>query len=192
MSPFPGGAFMSTSPSRAWLSASVLSPSAAAYAAHLQRHRYSTPIAGAYLHAVGHFAHWLTEEHLPLRSLDESVARRFLTTHLPNCRCPSRCQRTIVVVQAALKHLLTVLRADGRITVCRVGMSPAIHEELERFTSHFDAGLRIGRQDLRWATVVGGSVLGGSVWSQTDCRRPTDRARYRGVLGGTRNALLAR
>src|SRR5437867_25423 len=136
MSPFPGGAFMSTSPSRAWLSASVLSPSAAAYAAHLQRHRYSTPIAGAYLHAVGHFAHWLTEEHLPLRSLDESVVRRFLTTHLPNCRCPGRCQRTIVVVQAALKHLLTVLRADGRITVCRVGMSPAIHEELERFTSY--------------------------------------------------------
>jgi integrase len=127
---------MCTSPSRAWLSASVLSPSAAAYAAHLQRHRYSTPIAGAYLHAVGHFAHWLTEEHLPLRSLDESVVRRFLMTHLPNCRCPGRCQRTIVVVQAALKHLLTVLRAEGRITVCRVGMSPAIHEELERFTSH--------------------------------------------------------
>jgi len=127
---------MSTSPSRAWLSASVLSPSAAAYVAYLQRHRYSTPIAGAYLHAVGHFAHWLTEEHLPVRHLDESVVRRFLTTHLPNCRCPGRCQRTIVVVQAALKHLLTVLRADGRITVRRAAMSPAIHEELERFTSH--------------------------------------------------------
>src|SRR5713101_1007847 len=100
MSPFPGGASMSTSPSRAWLSASVLSPSVAAYVAYLQRHRYSTPIAGAYLHAVGHFAHWLTEEHLPVRHLDESVVRRFLTTHLPNCRCPGRCQRTIVVVQA--------------------------------------------------------------------------------------------
>src|SRR3970040_2407721 len=138
MSSFPGGASMVTSPWRTWLSASVLSPSAASYVASLQRHGYSAPIAGAYLHAVGHFAYWLTEEHLALRQLDESVVRRFLTTHLPNCRCPGRCQRTRVVVQAALGHLLKVLRADGRIPERRVGLSPAIHDELARFTSHLE------------------------------------------------------
>jgi hypothetical protein len=63
------------------------------------------------------------------------VVRRFVTTHLPTCRCPGRCQRTVVVVQAALGHLLDVLRAEGRIPAPRVGMSPAIHDELERFTS---------------------------------------------------------
>jgi site-specific recombinase XerD len=127
---------MFTSPWRTWLSASVLSPSAASYVASLQRHGYSAPIAEAYLHAVGHFAHWLTQEHLTLQRLDESVVRRFLTTHLLNCRCPGRCQRTVVVVQAALGHLLDVLRAEGRITARRVGSSPAIHDELERFTGH--------------------------------------------------------
>jgi site-specific recombinase XerD len=127
---------MFTSPWRTWLSASVLSPSAASYVASLQRHGYSDPIAGAYLHAIGHFAHWHTEEHLPLRGLDESVVRRFLTTHLPNCHCPGRCQRTVVVVQAALGHLLNVLRADGRIPARRVGRSLAMHGELERFTSY--------------------------------------------------------
>src|SRR6266851_9577620 len=132
MSSFPGGASVFTAPYRTWLSASVLSPSAASYVASLQRHGYSAPIAGAYLHAVGHFAHWLTEAHLTLRRLDESVVRRFLTTHLPTCRCPGRCQRTVVVVQAALGHLLDVLRAEGRITACRVGMSLAIHDELDR------------------------------------------------------------
>lgn len=143
---------MFTAPCRTWLSASVLSPSAASYVAYLQRHGYSAPIAGAYLHAVGHFAHWLTEEHLTLRRLDESV-RRFLTTHLPNCRCPGRCQRTVVVVHAALGHLLGVLRAEGRITARRVGMSPAIHDELERFTSHLEqvCGLAAKtRADRRW------------------------------------------
>lgn len=129
---------MFTSPWRTWLSASVLGPSAASYVASLQRHGYSAPIAGAYLHAVGHFAHWLTEAHLTLRRLDESVVRRFLTTHLPNCRCPGRCQRTVVGVQAALGHLLDVLRADGRIPERRIGRSPAIHNELERFTSHLE------------------------------------------------------
>ena len=144
---------MFTSPWRTWLSASVLSPSAASYVASLQRHGYSAPIAGAYLHAVGHFAHWLTEAHLTLRRLDESVVRRFLTTHLPACRCPGRCQRTVVGVQAALGHLLTVLRADGRIPERRVGRSRAIHDELERFTGHLEqvcglaAKTRAGR---RW------------------------------------------
>lgn len=129
---------MSTSPCRTWLSASVLSPSAAAYVAYLQGHAYSAPIAGAYLHAVGHFAHWLTQEHLTVRRLDESVVCRFLTTHLPHCQCPGRCQRTVVVVHAALGHLLDVLRAEGRITARCVGMSPAIHDELDRFTSHLE------------------------------------------------------
>lgn len=129
---------MFTAPYRAWLSASVLSPSATSYVAYLQRHGYSAPIAGAYRHAVGHFAHWLTEEHLTLRRLDESVVRRFLTTHLPQCQCPGRCQRTVVVVQAALRHLLDVLRAEGRISARHVGTSLAIHDELERFTSHLE------------------------------------------------------
>ena len=129
---------MSTSPCRAWLSASVLNPSAASYAAYLQRHGYSAPIAGAYFRAVGHFAHWLTEHHLTLRRLDESVVRRFLTTHLPTCRCPVRCQRTVTTVQAALGHLLHVLRADGRVQARPGGLSPAIQDELTRFTSHLE------------------------------------------------------
>lgn len=58
---------MDTSPWGTWLSASVLSPSASSYVAYLHHHGYSAPIAGAYLHAVGHFAHWLSEARLPLR-----------------------------------------------------------------------------------------------------------------------------
>jgi len=144
---------MDTSPWQTWLAASVLRRSAASYDAYLQRHGYSPGITHAYRHAVGHFARWVTEEHLELRRLDESVVRRFLTTHLPECRCPARCQRTVLMVQPALKHLLQVLRANGSIPARRVGGSPAIHEELERFTAYLDdvcglaARTRAGR---RW------------------------------------------
>ena len=99
---------MVTVPWHTWLSASVLNPSRVAYDAYLQRHGYSRGIAVAYRDAVGHVAHWLTEEHLALRRLDESVVRRVVSTHLSMCRCPGRCQRTAVVVQAALGHLLHV------------------------------------------------------------------------------------
>jgi site-specific recombinase XerD len=129
---------METSLWHTWLTASVLRPSAASYDAYLQRQGYSPGITHAYRHAVGHFAHWLTEEHLELRRLDESVVRRFLTTHLPECGCPGRCQRTVLMVQPALKHLLRVLRADGVIAARCVGRSPTIHDELEDFTEHLD------------------------------------------------------
>ena len=99
---------MVTVPWHTWLSASVLNPSRVAYDAYLQRHGYSRGIAVAYRDAVGHVAHWLTEEHLALRRLDESVVRRVVSTHLSMCRRPGRCQRTAVVVQAALGHLLHV------------------------------------------------------------------------------------
>jgi integrase/recombinase XerD len=57
------------------------------------------------------------------------------------------------MVQPALKHLLHVLRANGSIPARCVGVSPAIHDELERFAEHLDdvcglaARTRAGR---RW------------------------------------------
>ncbi len=130
---------MVTSPWRTWLSTSMLGPTGDSYRAYLQGRGYSAGHASAYLHAVGHFAHWLTDERVALQQLDEWVVLRFVTTHLPTCRCPGRCQRTALVVRAALGHLLAVLRADGRIPARRVGLSPAVHDELERFARYLDA-----------------------------------------------------
>jgi hypothetical protein len=101
---------MFTSPWRTWLSESVLGPIADSYGAYMQLGGYSAPRASAYLHAVGHFAHWLTDEHLVLQHLNESVVHQFITTHLPTCRCPGRCQRTALDVQAALGHLPPCVR----------------------------------------------------------------------------------
>ena len=55
---------MVTSPWRTWLSTSVFSPTVDAYQALLQRGGYSASHTSGYLHAVGHFAHWFTDEHL--------------------------------------------------------------------------------------------------------------------------------
>ena len=144
---------MVTSPWRTWLVSSVLGPSEASYAAYLQQHGYSPAIVDAYLHAIGHFAHWVTHEGLRLGDLDESVVRRFVASHLPKCHCPGRCQRTAVLVHAASRRLLDVLRADGRIPARHDGLSPAIHDELERFTAYLDhvCGLAVStRAHRRW------------------------------------------
>jgi integrase/recombinase XerD len=70
------------------LESSVLSQSADAYIGYLQHHQYCPRSIRVYLHSIEHFARWLTRRHILLRSVDESIAHRFVTEHLPVCRCP--------------------------------------------------------------------------------------------------------
>lgn len=146
---------MFVSPSSAWLGASVLAPSVEAYGGYLRHHGYCARGIRAYLCGVGHFAHWLTEKRIALGRIDEALVRRFLTRHLPVCRCPSPCKRGVHEVRAALQHLLRVLRHEGRIPGPSVRIAPAIREELERFDAYLDevCGLALSTRvsRLRWA-----------------------------------------
>jgi integrase/recombinase XerD len=121
-----------------WLGSSVLSPSADAYVGYLQRQRYGGATVRAYLNSVAHFAYWLSVRQLPLNSIDELLVQSFVTEHLPECKCPSPCQRNVTGVRPALGHLLRVLRQEGRIDGPRSVFPPAVHIELERFDAHLD------------------------------------------------------
>lgn len=129
---------MFPSSSRTWLSVSVLGPSADAYVGYLRQHGYCFGSTRAYLHAVGHFARWLTQQRIPLDRIDEALVRRFLTRHLPVCRCPRPCKRGAHEVRAALKHLLRVLRHQGRIAGPSTTIPATLREELDRFEAYLD------------------------------------------------------
>jgi len=64
--------------------------------------------------------------------------RRFVTEHLPSCKCPIPCQRHPNAVRPALAHLLRVLRNDNLIAAPQPLVPAAIHHELERFDAHLD------------------------------------------------------
>lgn len=121
--------------SRDWLGSSVLGQSADAYVGYLHRHGFCSGTVQCHVNSVGHFAYWLTECGIPLGRLDEALVHRFVTEHLPACKCPGRCQRTDSEVRAALAHLLRVLRAEGHIPAF-IQVPQAIHDELERFDSY--------------------------------------------------------
>jgi hypothetical protein len=44
-----------------------------------------------YLAGLTHFAHWLTESHIEVKTevktIDEGLIQHFLDDHLPSCRC---------------------------------------------------------------------------------------------------------
>jgi integrase len=118
---------------------SVLSQSAATYVGYLQHHHYRPAVIRAYLHSVEHFDGWVTRRLVSLRSIDESLTRRFMLEHLPVCRCSDPCQRTMITVRAALAHLLQVLRNEGYLSQREVLIQPAIREELDRFDAYLDS-----------------------------------------------------
>jgi integrase/recombinase XerD len=124
---------------RDWLGSSVLTQSADAYVGYLQRQRYGAATVRAYFNSVAHFAYWLTARQVPLHSIDELVVRRFVSVHLPECKCPTPCQRTVNTVRPALAYLLRVLREQDCIAGPRPLVPPAIQDELARFDAHLDA-----------------------------------------------------
>lgn len=120
---------------QAWLRNSPLAPHIDAYGAYLRQGRYATNTTRGYLNGVAHFAHWITQGHLPVDLIDEKAVRQFLDEHLPNCNCNKPVARTYGDLRAALGHLLTVLRAHSAVAMIAEPTGP-IADELRRYDDH--------------------------------------------------------
>jgi len=116
------------------LRSSVLRDVAEAYSAYLARRHLAWVTVETYLRIAAHFARWLGRYRAaPARSL----VRKFLSAHLPRCRCRVRVHRSSSSTRAALRHLLAVLRAQGRLVE---EFAPRLPVDLE--VARFEAYLR--------------------------------------------------
>jgi site-specific recombinase XerD len=125
---------------RAWLKQSALDAHVSEYCAYLEVHGYAASTQRVYLCCVAHFAHWMREERLGLKRLDEDAVARYLAGHLPRCDCPEPVRRLVHENRAALVHLLATVRASGAIAERR---KPHGHVESE--LDRFDAYMRQAR-----------------------------------------------
>ena len=94
-----------------WLRQSILEPYVSLYLTYLRDHQYAKQTKHSYLCAVAHFAYWLTIEKTSLLQLGKQTVARFLSDHLPHCKCPYPVLRSAHEIHAALHHLLAVLEA---------------------------------------------------------------------------------
>ncbi len=101
----------------------------------MQRRRYAPSTQRAYLCCVAHFAHWLTQERYDLEAIGPGAVMRFLSEHQPACACPDPVRRVRHELQAALGHLLEVLKAGG-VVLQYPARNSAIEQELTRFDAH--------------------------------------------------------
>ncbi|MFM0557868.1 site-specific integrase [Paraburkholderia sediminicola] len=125
---------------RSWrqLDDSVLAASRPAYVGYLQGHGYALHTIGHYLASVAHFSRWLSSKRIRLDQIDENLVRQFISVHLPSCDCPGRRKCALNFTRAALKHLLKVLRADGRIRPPPLRLPGTIVDELNRLDVYLD------------------------------------------------------
>lgn len=99
---------------RAWFANTTLASSADEFLRYLSVHGYAAPTINIYFSGVAHFVHWLGRRRFGIADINEGLLGRFLSEHLPHCRCAQRCRRSRADVRAALRCFLAMLRASGQ------------------------------------------------------------------------------
>lgn len=120
-----------------WLFESPLAPFVDAFMLHLFDCRYASNTIDNYLAGLTHFAHWLTESHIDVKTIDEGLIQLFLDKHLPSCCCEQPAFSDAKDLHAALGHLLRILRAHAIITDPSIVQTP-VEAELRRFDDHLN------------------------------------------------------
>ena len=118
-----------------WLLESQLAPHVDAFMLHLFDCRYASNTIDNYLAGLTHFAHWISQCNIDIKSIDETLIQQFLDDHLPHCNCEQPVFHDRKDLHAALGHLLALLRANAVIADPAIGLTP-VDEELQRFDDH--------------------------------------------------------
>jgi integrase/recombinase XerC len=120
-----------------WLFESQLSPHVDALMLHFLDCRYASNTVDNYLAGLTHFAHWISQCKIDIKSIDQTLTERFLDDHLPCCNCEKPVFHDRKDLHAALGHLLVHLRANAVIPDPSIGLTH-VDEELRRFDDHMN------------------------------------------------------
>ncbi|MEQ1546276.1 site-specific integrase [Methyloglobulus sp.] len=120
-----------------WLLESQLAPHVDALMLHFLNCRYASNTIDNYLAGLAHFALWIGQCNIDVKSIDETLIDRFLDDHLPCCNCEKPVFHDRKDLHAALGHLLVQLRANAVIADSAIGLTP-VDEELRRFDDHMN------------------------------------------------------
>jgi len=120
---------------RDWLIDSALDVITTPFIDSLRTQRYADGTIHDLLSALAHFAHWLSVKDLAVSDIDKALSDRFISSHLPHCRCPAPCCQQVQRVRSALTHLLRVLRQEGLLRAPRTRPNP-VSVEVSRFARH--------------------------------------------------------
>lgn len=80
---------------------------------HLSDLGYSWATIRERVQSLEHFGCWLRSEGLKPQAVNQALVKRFIETHLPNCRCSKPAPVFLHQIRPALKQFLKLLRLKG-------------------------------------------------------------------------------
>jgi integrase/recombinase XerC len=140
------------------LRASPLVSHVDAFEQYLDAQQYAAATSKTYLRCLAHVGYWMMCCQLVPEDLDEDRVEQFLNDHLPQCDCPAPVCRARPDLQAALGHLLDVLRTRGVIPEWVPNKTP-VDVELCRFDAYMDHVRGLASETRRFYLHVVGRLL---------------------------------
>jgi integrase/recombinase XerD len=122
---------------RTWLARSAINEHVSNFCSYLRCRRYAEHTIRLYVCCVAHFARWMKNQRVNLRTLDRSTIERFLSTHLPGCGCARPVRKGAHDHRAALRHLLKVLQENGAIAAKRQPLN-SVDREVAAFHQYME------------------------------------------------------
>jgi len=132
---------------RTWLARSPINEHVSDYCSYLRCRRYAEQTIRVYVCCAAHFARWMKNQRVCLRTLDRSTIERFLSTHLPRCGCSRPVRKSAREHKAALRHLLKVLQDSGAIAARQRSLS-SVDREVAAFHQYMEQTRGLARNTL--------------------------------------------
>jgi site-specific recombinase XerD len=67
----------------------------------------------AYCQAIQHLGQWLLNNRVPIQKINKKIIRKFLTKHIPACKCVLPKVKNKPALTAAINHLLKIITIDN-------------------------------------------------------------------------------
>ncbi len=118
---------------RSWINDGIFSSIIPAYINYLESRQ---PTISTYVRCVAHFSYWAKKKKIKLSHTDKRDISQFLYNHLPDCKCPMPCRRTLFDTRATLNYLFVVLSLEGKVSIGLT--STPLDVELKYFDHYLD------------------------------------------------------
>jgi len=102
---------------------------------YLRRRGYCPNVLHLYSHSAEHLGTWMKRRRILTSQLDESAVPKFLD-HLSKCSCPRPAPRDKKILRSSTRHLIRLLRREGRIPERRAALGSAVDREIELYDRH--------------------------------------------------------
>ncbi len=120
------------------------------FATHLDERGHTLHTTQSYVQIAEHFSQWIRKQRIRASDIDEETLERFLSKHLPHCRCAKPAATHAKNCRAALNRLLGFLRQQQLVREKPPTRPAAFDTLLQQYESHLNEVGGLAESTIRY------------------------------------------